>query len=454
MQLDLNTIVTWSAGILAGGANGELGLSGISIDTRTIKEGELFVALKGENFNGEEFVDKAFSAGAAAAIVTDGQRLKERPGVVVADALEALGRIAHCYRWGGRLIPWIAVTGSNGKSTTRRMIAHILGSKGSVCEPQKNFNNLVGLPVTLLSNTEENDYGVVEMGTSAPGEIARLTDIAEPTIAVVTNVGPAHLAGLGTVENVAREKAAAFSRLPNDGLAIFPSQGEFSQILSDAARNVKKQTFAIEAHADMVAENVSFTEKGIAFTVRDVKFSLPLLGRHNVNNCLAALLAVEHLGVTLEEASAVLANIAPLPERLERIDTPHFILLNDCYNANPASFHAAVRALMSIDAPRRVAIIGDMFELGDNSQSFHSEMGRWISQMGVDVILAVGKETLALAESAHSLNAKQVVRHFRSVQSLMGHLKEQVESGDLILVKGSRGMRLERVVKALKVLDK
>lgn len=451
MNLQLGTLAEWCGGQLGGGQNGQMLVQGVGTDSRADLHGRLFIALKGDNFDGHQFLDAAFANGAVAALVSDGSLLKERPGIVVRDTLHALGDLAHRYRWSGRLIPWVGVTGTNGKSTTRHMITHVLSTRGGVCSPQKNFNNLIGMPLTILSNVESNNYGVLELGTSAPGEIARLTEIATPTVSVITNIGPAHLEGLGSVEGVAREKAAIFSRLPQDGLGIYPSQAEYVNILAEQVR-VRRATFAVEAHADMVATDVQTGAEGSRFVVRGTPFRLPLLGRHNISNCLAALLALEFLGVSLPEAAAALETIQPMPERLQQVTTPYCVILDDCYNANPASFHAAVRAMMEIPAPRHIAIVGDMLELGEGSAALHTEMGRWLAHMGADMILAVGKDALALAESAHAQNARQVVKHFRSVQSLLGHLPTLIKEGDVVLVKGSRGMRLERVVKSLELL--
>lgn len=451
MRLNLGTLTNWAHGQLGGAQNGDIEICGVGTDSRDDLHGKLFVALKGPNFDGHNFLDTAFENGAAAALVMDGAQLKERPGIVVEDTVVALGDMAHGYRWHGNLIPWVGVTGTNGKSTTRHMIAHVLSTKGGVCSPQKNFNNLIGMPLTILSNVEENRYGVLEFGTSAPGEIERLVSIANPTVSVLTNVGPAHLQGLGSIEGVAREKAMVFSQLPKDGLAVYPSQGEFLHLFAEQCKT-RHASFAVEAHADMVATEVQTGAEGSKFMVRGVPFYLPLLGRHNVSNCLAALLALEFLGIGLEESAEALARIQPMPERLQQIKTSHCMILDDCYNANPASFHAAVRTMMEMPGERRVAIVGDMMELGEGSTALHTEMGRWIAHMGVDCILAVGKDALALAESAHSLNARQTVKHFRSVQALLGHLPGLVRPGDVVLVKGSRGMRLERVVKSLQMI--
>lgn len=450
MQISLETITEWCGGKLCG--DGTIVVSSFSSDTRNINSGAIFIALKGDRFDGNKFVADAIKAGAVAAIVSDESVLGDTAGIVVEDTQKALGDIAHCYRWQGELIPWLGVTGSNGKSTTRHMLAEILKSKGAVCQPEKNFNNLIGMPLTILKCKESDAFGVVEMGTNAPGEIARLADIAQPTVAIVTNVAPAHLEGLGSLEGVAKEKATIFNRLPDDGLGIYPSQVDCSHIFEEALHGKPSITFAVEAYGDFVAEHVVCTNEGSEFIVNNVRFKLPLLGKHNVSNALAAILAARHVGVTLEESAEILAEVSTLPERLQIIDTAGYTIIDDCYNANPYSLHAAVRTLCHFKDRRKVIVIGDMLELGEGSGALHAELGGWIAKTSVDVVLAVGKETLALAEAAHSQNARQSIRHYRSVQSLMGHLKEVIKDDDVVLVKGSRSMRLERVVGALKVV--
>ncbi|MCX7934156.1 MAG: UDP-N-acetylmuramoyl-tripeptide--D-alanyl-D-alanine ligase, partial [Planctomycetota bacterium] len=223
MRLTAACLAEWAKGhLFACDPNREV--LGISTDSRTILPGQAFVALKGERCDGHDFIAEAMQKGAALAIVQRPEALANRPGIIVANSLQALGEIAHRFRWQQPLIPWVAVTGSNGKTTTRCMIAHLLRSRGSVAEPPANFNNLVGLPLTILKRPDDAWVGVLEMGTNAPGEIAQLTRIATPTIAVITSIGPAHLEGFGTVEAVAQEKSAIFERLPNDGLAIYPAQ--------------------------------------------------------------------------------------------------------------------------------------------------------------------------------------------------------------------------------------
>ncbi len=451
MQLELKSIAEWIGGDIVGGSVVEI--TGVSTDTRTISDGDIFIALTGENFDGNKFVSDAFAKGAVAAIVSDRATLDGKSGIVVEDTLKALGDFAMIYRWQEPLIPWVGVTGSNGKTTTRHLIAHILRKKYKVCEPVKNFNNLIGMPITILSNTPETDYAVLEMGTSSQGEIARLAEIAKPTVAVITSIAPAHLEGLGSIAGVANEKMAVFSQLPSDGLAVIPGESRFSEMLKSGVRsNAQIKTFAVESPADYVAEQVVYSWNSSEFYVRGVKFELPLLGKHNISNALAALVVVEFLGVSLEEAAEALKSYKQLEDRQEVIRTNRYKIISDCYNANPESLRASVSTLEKLDTGRRVLIVGDMLELGSDSSKIHFEMGRWLAGTRIDVVLAVGKMCMSLAEGAHAQNAHQIIKHFRGPMSLMGHLKELIEDGDTVLVKGSNGMRLSRVVSALKIM--
>ena len=451
MQVELKSVAEWVGGEIIGDEG--ITVRGISTDTRTISGGEIFIALKGENFDGNKFVAQAFSKGAVAAIVSDSALLDNHDGIVVSDTTKALGDFAMIYRWQEPLIPWVGVTGSNGKSTTRHLIAHILRSKGSVCEPIKNYNNLIGLPLTILSNTPENNFAVLEMGTNAQGEIARLAEIAKPTVAIITNIAPAHLEGLGTIAGVANEKMDAFSQLPGDGLAVIPAESRFAEMLKSGVRsNAQIKTFAVDSSADYVAEQVDFSWSCSTFSVRGVKFELPLLGKHNIGNCLAALAAVEFLGVSIEEAAESVKSYKQLEDRQSIIKTKRYKIISDCYNANPESLRAGVNTLESLDTGRKVLIVGDMLELGHESANIHFEVGRWLAGTNIDTVLAVGKMCMSLAEGAHAQNAHQVIRHFRGPMSLLGHLKELIKDGDTVLVKGSNAMKLGRVVSALKIM--
>jgi UDP-N-acetylmuramoyl-tripeptide--D-alanyl-D-alanine ligase len=249
MNLTLRTVAEWTGG------NPDTVVTGVSWDSRTIRAGELFVALTGENHDAHAFVPNVAAKGATGAIVMQADALGTLPGVVVADTLRALGDLAHRFRWSPPLIPWVGVTGSNGKTTTREIIAALLATRGKTVRPPRNWNNLVGLPMTLLSTPDDAWAGVVELGTSAPGEIGRLTEIADPTVGIVTCIASAHLAGFGSEEAIAHEKASIFDRLPADGLGIYPAASPYAQILRDRIRS-HAASFAVEAPADLTAERV------------------------------------------------------------------------------------------------------------------------------------------------------------------------------------------------------
>jgi len=448
MTITLGTIADWTQGrLLTQDASREV--RGFSTDSRVLQPGDIFLALRGPTFDGHDFRAQAVGKGACAAIVEREDALHGWPGIVVPDVLQALGRIAHRYRWQESLIPWIAVTGTNGKTTTREMVRCILAARGVVATPPKNYNNLIGLPLSILQAPRNAWAGVLEMGTNTPGEIDRLAEIATPTVGIVTTIGPAHLQGLGSILQVAREKACIFDRLPRDGLAIYPATCPYADILRQHI-HVRAATFASQSPADLVAEDVHAGPDGLAFRVRGVPFQLNLLGRHNVGNALAALLATTHLGISLEDAAAALRRLQPVQDRLQVIETDHFTILNDVYNANPQSLQAALEVMDTFDPKRRrVVVVGDMLELGSESRALHREAGFALGNRGIDVILAVGKESIALAEGAASASAKTIVRHFRTVAAILRPDERYVKAGDLILVKGSRGMHLEHIVAAL-----
>ncbi len=448
MRLDLATVAEWTGGRLVGDRS--VKVLSASVDTRTLGAGALFVALPGEHFDGHDYVGAAREAGATAALVMREAALAGLPGVVVNDPLTALGQLAHRFRWSQPLIPWVAVTGSNGKTTTREMLVRILRAKGPVAAPIKNFNNLIGLPLTVLGRPDDAWIGVLEMGTNHRGEIQRLTDIAMPTVAVVTSVAAAHLEGLGTVQDVAHEKACIFTRLPHDGLAVFPGDDEHAHLLRQRVHG-RAATFSLTpGKGELVADEVGLDRGGLHFKIKGVPFDLPLLGLHNVRNALAAVIAAGHFGVGLEDAAKALAKFTPVPQRLELIDTGCLHIIDDTYNSNPGSLKAAADTLAQLPALRRVAVIGDMLELGEGSRNQHRDVGRYLATLSLDMILAVGPETLSLAESAAQAQARTVVRHFRTAPALLMELKRLLKPGDLVLVKGSRGMHLERIVRDLR----
>ncbi len=464
-------------------------IEGVSTDTRTIGPGSLFVALHGERFDAHAFLADAAAKGAAAAVVSqewiakDSVRperlepaLPERrprdagpeskdgggaeskgPLLVVPDTLAALGAIARHHRLRFR-IPLVGVTGSNGKTTTREMIAAILATRGKVLKTEGNLNNEVGLPLTLLGLDPSHQAAVIEMGMSHPGEIARLAAIAVPQVGVVTLAAPAHLEGLGTVEAVADAKAELYGGLPEGGIAI--ANADDARMLRRAQASGRRMiTFSATKgrRGDVVVTQiVSQGEGGLRFVLgvgnREVPVHIPaLVGAHNAANAAAAAAAAIALGCTDREIARGLADVRPVGRRLRLDRLPSGLLLvDDCYNANPASMSAALRTLLDLAAggARPVAVLGDMLELGGFEAEAHRAVGEEAARTGVRVLAAFGPRSRAAADAARAAGLEAF--HTEELDALVHWAKATLQPTDVLLVKGSRGMKLERLVEALR----
>jgi UDP-N-acetylmuramoyl-tripeptide--D-alanyl-D-alanine ligase len=450
MKATLAQMAEWCGGTVMPASAADLPVTGVSTDTRTICPGELFVAIDGLNQDGHKFVRYAATSGAVAAVVEKEVRdAGALPLVMVEDSLAALGKMANGFRWHPPLIPWIGVTGSNGKTTTRELLTLILGTQWKVRSSLKNWNNFIGLPLSMMSKPDDAEVAIMEMGSNHPGEIAKLREICVPTVAIVTSTGDSHLEGFGNSVAVAHEKADIFGWLPVDGLAVYPADDPHADILAAAVPH-KRGTFSVSGvQADLMAENIRMTGKGSFFTVDGVDVHLPLLGRHNIGNCLAAMVVARHMGIDVKTAAGAVAKAAPVAGRLQVVSTPsRLTVINDAYNANPDSVMAALDVLVDLPEGRKIAVLGDMLELGKDSRRLHREIGLAAGMMDLDGLFVTGPESAATAESAQ-VNAHIVVRHFPSVEALWMTLKDFIRPGDQILVKGSRGMLMERIVNQL-----
>ena len=451
MNITLGELAGWCGGRIEPPAAGDMVVTGVSTDSRTIRKGELFVAINGLNLDGHRFIRFAAQAGAAAVVVE--KRTPDcnmLPCVLVDDTLDALGRMANGYRWHAPLIPWVAVTGSNGKTTTRELLSLILASRLKVRTSRRNWNNFIGLPLSMMGEPDDADVAVMEMGTSHPGEIAKLREICVPTIGIVTSTGESHLEGFGDSRGVAREKADIFGWLPPDGLAVYPADDANADVLRGAVVH-RSATFSLtpDRQADAVARDIEMTAEGSLFTVDGVRVMLPLLGRHNIGNCLAAMLAARHLGIDYHDAARALVKAKPVTGRLSATRTPaKLTIINDSYNANPDSVLAALEVLTELPEGRKIVVLGDMMELGPDSRRFHREIGLAVGMMDLDALFATGPESAVMAEAAQ-VNARIVVRHFSSVEALWMTLRDFLKPGDQVMVKGSRGMLMERIVNQL-----
>ncbi len=448
VELELRAATELVAGRLIGAG---AGFRGISTDSRKVQPGSLFVALRGENFDGHDYVAAALASGAVAALVA-----RELPGIgpliLVDDTIAALGRLAAGWRARHQL-PLIAITGSTGKTTVKEMVAAILGRRGQVLATRGNFNNHIGLPLTLLELNSGQHGAVVEMGANHAGEIAYLTDIARPTVGVVTNAGPVHLEGFGDVAGVARAKGELFAGLGADGTAVLNGDDPHAGIWLELAADRRTLTFGVETDADVTTETTAIVETDglrprlcfpLVTPLGTTEVELPLAGRHNVLNALAAAAAALVAGADLAAVRAGLATVSVVPGRLQGVAGPSgSLIIDDTYNANPTAFAAAIE-LLATRPGRRWLAVGDMAELGDDALRWHAWVGEQARARGIDRLLAVG--SLAAGAAAAFGDHGEA---FADQDDLVAALRDGLDGEVTLLVKGSRSAHMERVVEAL-----
>lgn len=421
--------------------------SGVSIDTRTIKDGDLYVAIVGENFDGNDYVATAKDNGAAGAIVSKANDVA-LPQLHVSDTRIALGSIAKAHRLNFKK-PVVGLTGSNGKTTVKELLSAILSRCGKVLSTKGNFNNDIGLPLTLLGLNLDEEYAVIEMGANHPGEIAYLSDIAKPDVAILNNAGAAHLEGFGSLEGVARAKGEIFEALEENGIAIINRDDSFADYWLGITKHCQRIGFGIDSNeADVRAIDIVLSEQGIQFKLivdgESVDVSLPLFGRHNVLNALAASAAAIALKVSLQTIKIAFEGFEPVGGRLKAVRGRNACLVfDDSYNANPSSMKAGIDVVTALDG-EAVLVMGDMLEGGDSSKADHQEIGRYAKEAGIAQLFAFGEYSAAAVEQFGKGAAT-----FNDHQSLIAELEKQINENSIILVKGSRGMRMEKVVEAL-----
>lgn len=427
----------------------------VCTDTRQLSPGCLFVALEGERFDAHKFLADAARKGAAGAMVKVGRERPDVPSdfglVEVRDTLQGLGALANFHRKRFRL-PIGAITGSNGKTTTKEMAAAILATRGPALKTEGNLNNEVGVPLTLFRLGPSHAAAVIEMGMNHAGEIARLTAMTEPDAGVITTIQPAHLKGLGSIDGVANAKGELFRGLKQGSTAVV--NVDDLRIVNQARFTpVRQLTFGRLAEADVRVVGVRpVAREGMVVSIRCDgrvhEIPLAFVGEHNAMNAAAAFALATALGYGAGECVQGLMAARPYERRLNVIDTPSgYTVLDDCYNANPASMVAALRTLEGLaEGGRPVAVLGDMLELGDNEEREHRVLGEMASAH-VKLLAFFGERSKAGHQAAASLG--DAAGHFTDVDELVAWLKPRLRKGDVVLVKGSRGMRLERVVEAL-----
>lgn len=416
-------------------------VAGLTTDTRTIKPGEVFLALRGEKFDGHNFVKAAVEKGAIAIITEHGSRpeLKDTPQLQVADTLQAYQQIAHWWR-NQFDIPVIAVTGSVGKTTTKELISAVLSTKGNVLKTQANENNEIGVPKTLLKLEPEHDYAVIEMAMRGSGQIALLSQIASPTVGLITNVGTAHIGLLGSREAIAKAKCELLAEMPKDGIAIL---NQDNQRLIETAATVwqgKTLTYGLEG-GDLQGQLIDPE----TLSVEGMQLPLPLAGSHNALNYLAALAVAKVVEVDWTPLSKGLTVSMP-SGRSQRYDLPQdIVVLDETYNAGLESMLAALQLLSQTPGKRHIAVLGTMKELGEKSAELHREVGSKAEKLNLDILLIMvdDPEAAEIATGAGSVPYECFAKH----EALVERLKKLIQPGDRILFKASHSVGLDRVVK-------
>lgn len=420
-------------------------ITAVSTDSRTISSGSLFVALKGENFDGHDYLQAVAQKGAVAAIV-DRDVTLDIPTIKVSDTLLALGELAAWWRQQLQL-KVVGLTGSNGKTTVKDMLTSILSEVGSVTATRGNFNNDIGLPLTLLEMKPEHEFAVIEMGANHAGEIAYLTRLTCPDVAILNNAGAAHLEGFGSLQGVAEAKGEIFSGLPDDGVAIINIDDVFADYWLSLCDDHKKLFFGFAQAAD-VTTTTSLESYDGCFVLKadeqEAEVCLQVLGVHNLKNALAASAAAVSLGVGMDAIKNGLEKFTGVKGRLQVFKAANdAVVIDDSYNANPASMKAAIDVL-SMQNARTVFVIGNMGELGANAEQLHADIGAYAKEKHIDVLLSLG----SLAEKAAKSFGKNG-KAYDDKEKLIEDIRSQLKKGVAVLVKGSRSMRMEDVVAAL-----
>ena len=437
--MTLTTIATLLGGSVIGA---DIDIHGVGSDTRSLRPGELFIALTGPRFDGHDHLAAAQAAGAAAALVS---RPIETalPCIRVDDTLAALGKLAAAWRQ-QCATPTVAITGSNGKTTVKEMLATILSAEGSTLATRGNLNNDIGLPLTLLRLNPEHRYAVVEMGANHPGEIATLTAIGRPNVAVINNAGPAHLEGFGDIAGVAQAKGEIFQGLGDDGIAVFNADDAHAEVWEELAADRQSLSFGIGSPADIRAEHLDDPHFTLVTPSGSATVTLPLPGYHNIQNALAAAAAAHALGIPAKRIAAGLGRVAPVGGRLNlRPALDGATLIDDSYNANPASLEVALNVLQQRPG-QHILVLGDLAELGPDAEQIHHRIGEQARGRGVDALYAAGPL------SRHSVAGFGAAgHHFEDTAALVNALRPALTPEVTVLIKGSRSAGMERVTNAL-----
>ncbi len=433
---------------------GDVMLQNVSINTREDCAGRLFVALKGDNFDAHDYLEQAQQAGAAAVMIEQ-DLPTELPSVLVKDTHQALKDLAAWWRL-QFAIPVLGITGSVGKTTVKEMLGAITSELGQGVVTQGNLNNEIGVPLTLMRLTAQDQYAVIEMGMNHAGEIGRLSAISRPTVAIVNNAAAAHLEGLGSIEAVAKAKGEIFSGLVQDGVAVINADDPFAPLWSDLVVDKKIITFGLKQPADVSATyqqvngvlQIELKLKGALHDEGVTRLRLNSLGEHSVLNALAAAATALAANIPLDSIVRGLENYQPIKGRLNPIQLPNLMLFDDTYNANPASMQAAIRVLSGYD--NNLLLVGDMAELGDACEAEHLALGEFAATHSIERLMACGEYAESVVRGFSAKNANGFCQAFGEQSDMVAALTELAAVPAAILVKGSRSARMENVVEAIR----
>jgi UDP-N-acetylmuramoyl-tripeptide--D-alanyl-D-alanine ligase len=431
----------------------------ISTDTRTLENNSIFIALRGDNFNGNDYAAQASNKGAAVCIVDEvlnplSDYYEDTAVIKVKDSKKALLKLAKYYR--SKLkIKVIGITGSTGKTSTKDIVAAMLGCKYKVFKTKGNFNNEIGLPLMIFKLTDEYEVAVLEMGMSNLGEIHRLADVARPDIGIITNIGVSHIEYLMTRENILKAKLEITDFFNSSNILIINYDNDLLKTIDSLSYKILKVSTE-ENYADYKAENIMLNEESIQFKVAQKvgnlspEFSMAIPGKHNVQNSLLAIACGKELGLSYGEMIEGISNIQVTSMRLDVVKGTKFTIIDDCYNASPDSMKAALDVLENVSGHRKIAVLGTMKELGEEAFKLHKEIGVYASAKNIDLLITMGDFSKAFQEGFNKYNE---FIHLQSNEEISEYLKRNVLNKDVILVKASRSMKFETIVNELKLIN-
>ena len=445
-KVKISDIVKWTEGVLENSKSDFL-IRGISTDTRKLKKGEVFVALKGENFDGHDFVEEAFTKGAICAVVKENFNLPGKTLIKVKDTLKGLGDIAKGYRKRFNL-KVIGITGSDGKTTTKEIVGKILSSKYNTVVSEKSYNNQIGLPLTLFKLSPNTEFCVVEMGMNRKGEIDYLSQIALPSIGVITNIGYAHIGFFKNRKEIAEAKSELLKNLKKGGFKLLNFDSPFFDYLKRKGE-CRTISFGLKDGADYQAFIDRINKNSFTFNIKNLKgnFKMNFWNPSFIYSGIIGIILGIKFGIPLDKIKKILAGFKPLAGRSNIIDTGKITIIDESYNSNPNSLKWAIYYFAKREGKRKILIVGDMAELGKYSYIFHLNIGRYLNKLPIDLIITYGEKSSIIGKG---IKDKERVRSFDNLSEIEEFLKKNIRSGDVILVKGSRIMGMERIVSYMK----